>query len=161
MQTWVSTSLFILLGGNYYKMVGCACFWSFPCAFIWCLYNSCFCFNIKKLHVFLRLAFFHFSMFWDFSVGVSTQKSTLFFFFLKIAFKKVIYSSIFGCAGSSLLCAGFLCLQRLGITLRCSAWASHWGVFSYRRAQALEWGSVVGAHRLNWPPAFGIFPDQE
>ena len=50
--------------------------------------------------------------------------SLLFFFF----FFNFIF--IFGCVGSSLLCAGFLWLQRAGATLRCGARASHCGGFS-------------------------------
>ena len=55
----------------------------------------------------------------------------------------------FGCAGSSLLRAGFLYLQRAGATLCCGAWASHCSGFSCCRAQALgAQASVVAAHRL-------------
>ena len=43
----------------------------------------------------------------------------------------------FGCVGSLLLHAGFLQLQQVGATLRCSAWASHCGGFSCFRARAL------------------------
>ena len=50
-----------------------------------------------------------------------------FFFFLINVF-------IFGCVGSSLLCAGFLQLQQAGATLRCGAWASHCGGFSLLRS---------------------------
>ena len=48
----------------------------------------------------------------------------------------------FGCAGSLLLCAGFLQLWRVGATPRCGAWASSWwpllGGFSCCGAQALQ-----------------------
>ena len=55
-----------------------------------------------------------------------------------------------GCVGSSLLCAGFLQLQRVGPTLRCSAQASHCGGFSCCGAWALgTQASVVAAHELS------------
>ena len=79
---------------------------------------------------------------------------------------------IFGCIGSSLLCAGFLQLQRAGATLHCSVRSPHCG-FSCCRAWALgAWalvvvacglqsaGSVVVACGLSWSAACGIFPDQ-
>ena len=46
-----------------------------------------------------------------------------------------IYLFIFGCAGSSLLCAGFLYLWRAGAPLRCGARASHGSGFSCCGAQ--------------------------
>ena len=49
-----------------------------------------------------------------------------------------IYLFILGCVGSSVLHAGFLQLQRLGATLRCSARTSHCGGFSCCRARALD-----------------------
>ena len=50
-------------------------------------------------------------------------------------FKKFFnYVFIFGCVGSSLLCAGFLQLQRAGATLRCGVRASHCGGFSLLRS---------------------------
>ena len=56
-------------------------------------------------------------------------------------FNKFIYLFvclfIFGCVGSSLLCAGFLQLRRAEATLRCSARASHCGGLSRSRARAL------------------------
>ena len=65
----------------------------------------------------------------------------LFFFFFN--------GFIFGCVGSSLLCAGFLQLQQTGATLRCSVRASHCGGFSCCGAQALSvQASVVVAHGL-------------
>ena len=61
--------------------------------------------------------------------------SQIFFFFL-----------IFGCVASSLLCMGFLQLQRVGATLRCSTQASHCGGFSCCGAQAQgTWAPVVVA----------------
>ena len=61
-----------------------------------------------------------------------------------------IYLFIFGCVGSSLLCTGFLYLQRVGVTLRCGEQASHCGGFSCCGAQALgAWASVVVACRLS------------
>ena len=58
---------------------------------------------------------------------------------------------LFGSTGSLLLQAGFLKLQRGGILSSCSVQASHCGVFSCYRAQALgSWGgaSVVAGPRL-------------
>ena len=69
-----------------------------------------------------------------------------FFFFFKHLF---IYLFI-GCAGSSLLHAGFLLMRRAGATLRCGARASHCGGFSCCGAQALGVRvSVVVARRLS------------
>ena len=66
--------------------------------------------------------------------------------FLKIYF---IYF-IFGCVGSSLLCAGFLWLWRAGATLRCGVQVSHCSGFSCCGARALgAWASVVVAHGLS------------
>ena len=63
---------------------------------------------------------------------------------------KFTYLFIFGCVGSSLLCAGFLQLQRAGATLPSSAGASHCGSFSCCGAQALgARASVVVAHGLS------------
>ena len=65
-------------------------------------------------------------------------------------FNKFIYLFSFGCVGSSLLLTGFLQLWQAGATLRCSAWASHCGVFSFCRAQALGvQASVVVARGLS------------
>ena len=44
--------------------------------------------------------------------------------------KKNLSLFFFGCAGSSLLCIGFLYLQWTGAVLRCGGWASHCGGFS-------------------------------
>ena len=45
-------------------------------------------------------------------------------------------------------------MQRAGATLRCGAWASHWGDFSCCRALALgHMGSVVVAYSLSCPVA--------
>ena len=52
------------------------------------------------------------------------------------------------------------CCER-GLLPSCGVWASHCGGFSCCRASALgHVGSVVAAHRLSWPTAHGIFPDQ-
>ena len=57
-----------------------------------------------------------------------------------------LFIFVFGCIGSSLLCAGFLQLRRTGATLHCGAWASHCGGFSCCGAWALcAWASVVVA----------------
>ena len=86
---------------------------------------------------------------------------------------KFIYLFVFGCIGSSLLCACFLQLWQAGATLRCGAWASHCSGFSCCGAWALgTWASVVVARRLqstvsvvvaHWlscSTACGIFLDQ-
>ena len=60
--------------------------------------------------------------------------SLIFFFF----------NLFFGCAGSSLLHAGFPQLQQAGATLRCGARASHRGGFSCCRAWALgTWAQLL------------------
>ena len=74
----------------------------------------------------------------------------LYFFLVKI------YLFIFGCSGSSLLCAGFLSLQKTGACPRCTAWASHCGV---QQLQIV--GSGVVAHWLSCSTACRIFLDQE
>ena len=75
------------------------------------------------------------SIFWD-----------MFMFFFKI---NLFYLFIFGCFGSSLLCAGFLQLRRAGATLCCSVRASQCGGFSCCGARALgARASVVVACRL-------------
>ena len=62
------------------------------------------------------------------------------FYFLHLFFFFLINLFIFGCVGSSLLCAGFLQLLRAGTTLRCGARASRCGGFSFCGARALgEW----------------------
>ena len=75
-------------------------------------------------------------------------------FFVKKLFKKkkkYIYIYIFDCSESSLLCSGFLLLQRAGVSLCCSAWASNCGVFSPCRARALDVLWLAGAleHRFS------------
>ena len=88
---------------------------------------------------------------------------------------------MFGCIGSSLLCTGFLYLQRAGATLPCGEQASHCGGFSCCGARALgtrasvvvarglsSCGSraleradlVVVVHRFSCSVACGIFPHQ-
>ena len=64
--------------------------------------------------------------------------------------------SLFGCAGSWLLHAGLLRLQRAGAALCCGARASPCGGFSCCGAGALE----PGLSRCTCPVACGIFPDQ-
>ena len=65
-------------------------------------------------------------------------------FYLKL---KIINLFIFGCSGSSLLCADFLQLWCLG-SREC------------RLQQLWLKGSVVVVHRLSFPSACGIFLDQ-
>ena len=70
-------------------------------------------------------------------------------FFFKLI-NSLIYFFIFGCLGSSLLCAGFLQLWRVGATLCCGARASHCSGFSCCRAWALGMqASVVVARGLS------------
>ena len=57
-----------------------------------------------------------------------------FFFFFLI--NLCIYLFIFGCAGSSFLCEGFLQLRQAGATLHRGVQASHHRVLSCHRAQA-------------------------
>ena len=60
-----------------------------------------------------------------------------------------IYLFVFGSAGSSLLCTGFLQLWRARAILRCGVWASHWGGFSCFGARLQgERASAVVAHSL-------------
>ena len=66
---------------------------------------------------------------------------------------------IFGCVGSSLLCAGFLWLQQAGATLCCGARTlGSWGSVVVARGLQSA-GSVVVAHGLSCSAACGIFPD--
>ena len=48
---------------------------------------------------------------------------------VRIFSASVIY--LFDCSDFSLLSAGFVCLQRAGVTFGCSAWTSHCGGFSF------------------------------
>ena len=68
----------------------------------------------------------------------------------RVFFKKInLFVFIFGCVGSSLLCAGFLQLRRAGATLRCGARASCCRGFSCCGTWALgAQASVVVAHGL-------------
>ena len=74
---------------------------------------------------------------------------TLFFYLFCFVFIN-LFIFIFGCVGSSLLCAGFLWLRRAGATLRCGARASHCSGFSCCGAGALgSRASVVVARELS------------
>ena len=73
----------------------------------------------------------------------------LFFFFLNFFYLLII----FGCVGSSSLCAGSLQLRRAGSTPRCGAWASHCSG-SPRAERGLQ------ARGLSRSVARGIFLDQ-
>ena len=75
--------------------------------------------------------------------------------------KSELYT-VCGCAGSSLLCAGFLWLQQAGAPAHCGVWTSHRGGFSSCRAWALECAgfSNCGARAEFLRVACGIFPDQ-
>ena len=95
----------------------------------------------------------------------------------------VVYYFIFGSSGSSLLCVGFLQVQRAGATLQlqcmgfslewlllwqstgsrtcCSMFSSWQHVGSVAAAHGLQsTGSVVVAHRFSCFAACGIFPNQ-
>ena len=79
-------------------------------------------------------------------------------FFQKLVFKNLL---IFGCAGSSLRCPGFLQLRPVEPTLCRRARASHCRGFSCFGVWALGMGTlVVVVHRLSCSLACGIFPDQ-
>ena len=77
---------------------------------------------------------------------------------------------MFGWAGSSLLCTGFLQLLRAGPTLPCEVQASQCGgffcgvgaqVLSPRASGDAAHGSVaVAPHSLRNLPTYEIFPDQ-
>ena len=66
-----------------------------------------------------------------------------------IHFLKNINLFIFGCVGSSLLCAGFLQLRRVGSTLHCSVRASLCGGFSCGARALGAWASAVVARELS------------
>ena len=51
--------------------------------------------------------------------------------------KCLLFYLFVGCAGSSLLYAGFVYVQQEGATLPCGVWASHCSGFSWCRAQIL------------------------
>ena len=68
---------------------------------------------------------------------------------LQFLFFKELILFIFGCVGSSLLCAGFLQLQRAGATLLCGVRASHCGSFSCGAWALGPRASVVVACRLS------------
>ena len=79
------------------------------------------------------------------NMGIFAQYILIYLF---IYFK--IYLFIYGCIGSSLLCAGFLWLQRMGVTPRCGAWSSHCGGFFCCGTRALgAQASVVVVRRLS------------
>ena len=69
--------------------------------------------------------------------------------FLHFLFYVCLYVCIFGCAGSSLLHAGFCQLRRVGTTVSCGAWASHCGGFSRCRGRAPGRGSAAAAHGVS------------
>ena len=72
-----------------------------------------------------------------------------------------MYNFIYGCAGSLLMCTGFLYLRQVGANSSCSGWASHCCGFSCCSSWALSSRpSVVAAHGLSCPLAYRIFPDQ-
>ena len=79
---------------------------------------------------------------------------------LKVFKKNYLSTYIFGCAGSSLLRAGFLYLWRR-LFSSCGVWASRCFDFSCSGAWALgAQASVVVAQELSCPKACGIFPEQ-
>ena len=80
-------------------------------------------------------------------LALSTE---LFYQVIKFFFLKFIYLFIFGCVGSSLLCAGFLQLRRAGATLHCGVCASHCSGFSCCAAPSMgAQASVVVARGLS------------
>ena len=65
-----------------------------------------------------------------------------------------------GCAGSLLLCLGFLHLQQAAASLHGAAPASPCGGLSCYRTQGLDRvGSVVVTHKLSFAVTCGISPD--
>ena len=107
---------------------------------------------------------------------LSSASCMLIFFTYFLSFFLIylfIHSFIFGCFGSSLLCAGFLQLRRAGATLHCHAQASHCSGFfccktwapgaraSVVVARGLQsTSSVVVDHGPSCSAACGILPDQ-
>ena len=65
-----------------------------------------------------------------------------------------------GCAGSSLLCAGSLWLQRAGATLRSVSGLLAVSSLAVERRLWGAWASAAVAHGLICPEACGIFEDQ-
>ena len=73
----------------------------------------------------------------------------------------LLQSAGLSCAGSLLLCAGFLWLQQVEAALSFYACTSHCRSFTCCGAQILgHVGLVVVAHRLSCSTVCGIFPDQ-
>lgn len=78
-----------------------------------------------------------------------------------------MYLFIYGCAESSLLCMGFLCLWGAGATVQLWSRAAHWGGFLCRRARVVSgragfsggstWAWVAGVHRLSCSTHAGSF----
>ena len=99
-------------------------------------------FSLSSLRMMLAVGFFIDALFQIEEVSFYSSS-----FFHKFLF---IYSFIFGCFGSSLLCAGFLWLWQVGTTLCCGTWASHCSSFFCCGARALGTrDSVVAAHGLS------------
>lgn len=74
--------------------------------------------------------------------------------------QRTSFHFIFGCAESSSLGKGFLCLQRAGLLFVGHTGFSLRGLLSFW-AQALGCtGSVFVTHGLSCPLAYGLFPDQ-
>ena len=109
-----------------------------------------FFFRLSVLFIYMSLIrymiFNYFLPFWELS----------FHWFCVCVCVCVIYSFIFDCTGSPLLCTGFLRLQRAGATLlQCSGCLLHW-LLSLRSAGS----GHMGPQGLSCPTACGIFPDQ-
>ena len=82
--------------------------------------------------------------------GVNHALEGGFFFFLRFTLLIYIFILFFDCAGSSLLCMGFLELGQVGATPRCSVQASHYNGFSCcRRVGISRYGSQAQEHGLN------------
>ena len=86
-------------------------------------------------------------------LGMETLFHNIFFIFFYWKFNWWI---VFGCAGYSLLHAGFLCCGEWGLLWSCGVWAFHCGGFSCCGAR----GSVVVVLGLSCPMACGIFLDR-
>ena len=92
---------------------------------------------------------------YDEGAGNSRWLSPALLFFFSPLFLKDLLN--YGCAGSSVLHPGFLSLQWVRATLRCSVWAARCSDFSCCRAQALgTWASLVVSRGMWKLPGQGI-----
>ena len=77
----------------------------------------------------------HFLFFFYELIYLKPLNMPIFFFFQYIFIYLFLYL-FFGCVGSLFLCEGFLQLRQAGVTLHCSARASHYRGLSFCGAQA-------------------------